>query len=172
MRRNADGWSIGPIVRRSLDDLNVREEGRGELRWSERVEKPGRIREHGIVVGIDINVPRAEVDTAKSDVEGRRIVRRMRHERVLGEVFAEICRGCGFGRRGEGRSGITIGRGRTSIIWRKLDILIEAVKVWEILVEGLGRGWFEGRQIGLETGEKRQPKIVRHVILLRLDKKW
>jgi len=167
VRRNADGWSIGPIVRLRLDHLNVLEEGRGELGF-ERVEERGRIRY--VVLGIDTVV----LNTAKGHVEGRRIVGSgISHGRVLrGDgVLAGLRRVCGFGWQGKARGQSEI---RKNVWWcRKWAIPIEVVKFFlERLGISLRRGC-RARQIRLDTfGEKRQPEIIEHGILLRLgDKK-
>ena len=120
LRRNADGWSIQPIVcwRWRFDHVIVLED-----LCSRRIAKRGlgRIREHGIVLRIDVVAFRVE-DIAKGEVKERRVVgRRTSQERARERVFSvvnvlgEARRVCGFGC-------ISISRERTIYRRRKLGI--------------------------------------------------
>ena len=96
MRRNADGWSLGPIVRLHLNHVIVLRPG-GELRHYERIGNHGRIREHQ-ALGVDVF--RVADDVAKGDVKERRVIGSgIRNERVfrVGNVLGEAHRVCGFG---------------------------------------------------------------------------
>jgi hypothetical protein len=114
MRRNADDLLIGPIVVELRIDHVIALEG--GLRGSGFFGKHGRIRDHGIVFGIDIIVFRAEDNITRGKVKERWVSgSRIRDERVfsVGNVLGEARRRvCGFEWRGEVQSGgISIGRG-------------------------------------------------------------